>query len=317
MGMTMSAGQIIKAARDVAGAYLVELGTKCEKVVVVTADVANSSRIIGFREKFADRTFNTGIAEQNAVSMAAGLAHEGFIPFVFSFSPFLSMRACEQIRSDVCYGNLPVRFIGSNGGYSAGVMGATHCGLEDVGITACMANMCVVEVGDPFQVVKVLEASMNWPGPIYIRLGREAKQALYPEGTPYEIGKAIIANEGDDGAIIAAGVTVYHALNAAKKIKEECGADIRVVDMHTIKPLDKAAVLAAAKTGRIVIAHDHNIIGGLGSHVSMVLAEAGICCKVKILGAPNQFVPIATADYLYRLNEYDAEGIEKNMRSLL
>jgi transketolase len=285
--------------------------------VVVTADVATSSRILGFIEKFPERSFNVGVAEQNLMSFSAGLAHEGFIPFAFSFAPFATMRGCEQIRTDICYPNLPVRILGNGAGYSNGLFGATHCALEDCAITASFGNMTVIEPGDPFQMVKILEATMKWDGPIYIRMGREATTSLYADDVEYQIGKALTPRKGNDGAIIAAGIVVHHALEAAKRVKEESGANIRVVDMHTIKPLDKQAVLDAAKTGRIICAQDHNIYGGLGYAVGVTLAEAGVPCKFKVLGCPDTFVPLATPEFLYHKNEYDADGLCKNMKAML
>jgi len=305
------------ALRDAVGNHMPTMGERYPKMVVLTADVATSSRIQGFTQKFPERYYNLGVAEQNLMSFAAGMAIEGFIPFAFSFAPFATMRACEQVRSDICYPNLPVRIIGNGAGYSNGPSGATHCALEDVAITTSFGNMTVIEPGDPFQVVKVLEATMSWDGPIYIRMGREATGALYPEETKYEIGRALVPKAGDDGAFIAAGIVVHHALEAAGRIKEETGKDIRVVDMHTIKPLDTGAVLDAAKTGRIVCAQDHNIIGGLGYAVAAVLAEAGATCKYKILGCPDRYVPLASPECLYRENEYDAEGLYQHMSKML
>ncbi len=227
------------------------------------------------------------------------------------------MRACEQVRTDVCYNSLPVRFLGNNAGYSAGTMGATHCALEDVGIMTSIGNMAVVEPGDPLQIAKIIEASLTWEAPIYIRMGRESQTAIYEKDYKYEIGKAITVKEGADGAFICSGSIVHFALDAAKKLKDDIGADVRVIDMHTIKPLDKDAVITAAKTGRIVCAQDGNIIGGLGHHVAAALMEAGASCKYKMFGCPDHFVPVATTEYLYRKNEYDTQGLYDHMKKLL
>lgn len=314
--VTLDAKQIF-CLRDAVGDHMPVMGERYPKMVVVTADVATSSRITGFVERFPQRSFNVGVAEQNLMSFSAGLAQEGFIPFAFTFAPFATLRACEQIRTDICYPNLTVRIVGNGAGYSNGLFGATHCALEDCAIAASFGNMTVIEPGDPFQVVKILEATMKRDGPVYIRLGREATTSLYPDEVDYQIGKALTPREGNDGAIIASGVVVHHALAAAQRIKEETGANIRVVDMHTIKPLDKKAVLDAAKTQRVICAQDHNICGGLGSAVAVVLAEAGVSCKYKILGCPDTFVPLATPEFLYRRNEYDADGLCKHMRTML
>ena len=232
-------------------------------------------------------------------------------------APFISMRACEQVRTDVAYGKLNVRLIGNYAGYSSGVSGATHCALEDCAIMGSIAGMTILEPGDPFQVCKMLEATLDYDGPVYIRSGIEAIKPIYPENYEYQIGKALIPNQGDDGAFICSGIVVQFALEAAKIIKEQTGKDIRVVDMHTIKPLDVDAVLSAAKTGRVIAAQDHNIVGGLGYYVGQVIAENGLSIKFKTLGAPDNFVPIATTPYLFRINEYDIDGLVKNMIKML
>jgi transketolase len=316
MGATQSFGDMI-AVRDVAGKYISKLGEKSDKVVVVNADLAGTSRNRGFCEEFPDRSFNVGIAEQDMVSFAAGLAHEGYMPYAFTMAPFISMRACEQCRTDVAYGNLNVRLIGNYAGYSSGVSGATHCALEDCAIMGSMAGMTVLEPGDPYQICKMLEATLTWEGPVYIRSGIEAIKPIYPENYTYQIGKAMTPREGDDGAFICSGVVVQFALEAAERLHQELGANIRVVDMHTIKPIDEEAVVSAARTGRVIAAQDHNIIGGLGYYVGAVIAQAGIATQYRILGCPDHFVPIATAPYLFHLNEYDAEGLYNNMKKML
>lgn len=315
-GMTLNIDGIF-SLRDAVGACLESLGEKYPNMITVSADVDVSSRIAQFKKRWPERCFNVGIAEQNLMSWAAGMAHEGFIPFAFSFAPFASMRACEQVRTDICYANLPVRIVCNYAGYSGGESGITHCAVEDVAIMTSFPNMTVIEPGDPFQIAKVLEAAMELPGPVYIRMGREATASLYAENQEYKIGKALIPKGGNDGAFICSGITVHHAMEAAKIVKEKTGAEIRVVDMHTIKPLDKEAVFEAAKTGRIVCAQDHNIIGGLGFHVANTLAEAGIGCRFKILGCPDEFFPLATADFLYHMCEIDAEGMAENMIKML
>lgn len=316
MGVTLSFGDEV-AVRDVAGKYIAKLGEKNDKVVVVNADLMGTSRNRGFFEEFPERTFNVGIAEQNLISFSAGLAHEGFMPYAFTMAPFISMRAAEQCRTDVAYGGLNVRMIGNYAGYSSGVSGATHCALEDCAIMGSMAGMTVLEPGDPYQICKMLEATLTYDGPVYIRSGIEALKPIYPEEYDYQIGKAIIVREGNDGAFIASGIVVQFALEAAEIIKAQTGKEIRVVDMHTIKPIDEEAVIQAAKTGRVIAAQDHNIIGGLGYYVSAVLAQAGMGVQFKILGCPDHFVPIATAPYLFHKNEYDTEGLVRNMLAML
>ena len=316
MGITQSFGDMV-AVRDVAGKYISKLGEKNDKVVVVNADLSGTSRNKGFVEEFPDRSFNVGIAEQNLVSFSAGLAHEGFMPYAFTMAPFISIRACEQCRTDVAYGHLNVRLIGNYAGYSSGVSGATHCALEDCAIMGSMAGMTVLEPGDPYQICKMLEATLTWDGPVYIRSGIEAIKPIYPEEYDYQIGKAIIAREGSDGAFICSGIVVQFALEAAERLEKETGAKIRVIDMHTIKPIDERAVTEAAKTGRVIAAQDHNIVGGLGYYAAAVIAKSGLATQFKILGCPDHFVPIATAPYLFKVNEYDTDGLVKNMKEML
>lgn len=312
LNMTM-----LTSMRDMVGKSLAELGKKYPEMIVMTADVDTSSRIQGFQDLFPDRCYNVGIAEQNLMSMAAGLAIEGYKPLAFAFASFASMRCYEQIRTDICYGGLPVVIIGNNAGYSNGISGCTHCALEDVAMMTSCGNMTVIEPGDPYQIVKVLEAAMEWNGPIYIRMGREATSSLYPEDVRYEIGKALIPRQGDDGAYIASGIMVHFAVEAAERIKQETGKEIRVVDMHTIKPLDREAVLDAARTGRVVAAQDHNVIGGLGYMVAAVLAEESCGCRFTIRGCPDGFVPLATPEFLYAKNGMDVDGLYRAMKELL
>ena len=272
MNMTLNM-TIMTSARDAVGKCLATLGGEYDNMLVLTADVDTSSRIQAFKEKYPDRCYNVGIAEQNLMSVSAGLAHEGFRPLAFAFAPFASMRCYEQVRTDICYSKLPVVIIGNGAGYSNGASGCTHCALEDSALMVACNNMTVLEPGDPFQIAKLLEAAMELNAPVYIRLGREATSSLYPEDTKYEIGKALIPREGDDGAFICTGIMVHFAMEAAKRIHDELGKEIRVVDMFTIKPLDKQAVIDAAKTGRVVAAQDHNLLGGLGQLVGIHLAQ--------------------------------------------
>ena len=295
--------------RDIIGTYLAELGEQDNSVVMVTADLAGTCRIRGFADRFPDRSFNVGIAEQNMVSFAAGLAHEGFKPYAFSMAPFICMRACEQCRTDVAYGNLNVRLMGTYAGYSGGISGATHWALEDVAIMSTIAGMTVLEPSDPIQAKRMMDATLDHQGPIYMRSTVGLVSSIYDESYQYEIDKASIPVNGDDGAYICSGVVVQYAIEAAQRINREYGRSIRVVDMHTIKPLDVASVLSAAKTGRVVVAQDHNIVGGLGYAVSAAILENGANAKLKILGAPDQFIPMAHAQYLYHKYGYDTEGL--------
>ncbi len=303
--------------RDIIGNYMYDLGVKNDKVMLVNADLMGTCRNRKFAEEFPDRAFNVGIAEQNMVSFAAGLAHEGYIPYAFSMAPFLTMRACEQCRTDVAYANLNVRMMGTYAGLSGGISGATHWSIEDVAIMAAMPNVTVVEVSEPNQAVQIMDQSLDFKGPMYIRSSVEPVFKLYDDDYKHKIGKASIVKEGSDGAIICSGVVVKYALEAANALKADYGKDIRVVDMHTIKPVDREAVVSAAQTGNLIVAQDHNIYGGLGSIVATVLAEEGCVTKFKNIGISDVFVAMAHAPYLYGKFGYDAKGLYNSMKDML
>ncbi len=303
--------------RNVIGEYMVALGDKNERVVVVNADLSGTCRNRGFSEKYPDRTFNTGIAEQNLVSFSAGLSYEGFIPYVFSMAPFLTMRACEQVRTDVAYGNRNVRLIGVYAGVSGGISGATHWAIEDVGIVSSMPNMVILEVSDAIQAKKMLDMTLEHDGPVYIRCGVEPTLDIYDEDIAISIGGSRVVKEGDEGAILCSGVTVQFAKEAAETIFKETGARVRVVDMYSVKPLDKDAVIEAARTGHVVVVQDHNIYGGLGSLVAMELCRNGLAPKFEIIGIPDRFVAMAHAPFLYSKFGMDCSGITRTTNEML
>lgn len=313
----MTAAEDMVFLRNIIGGYMTELGDKSEKVVVINADLMGTCRNGDFVRKYPERSFNVGIAEQNLVSFAAGLAHEGFMPYAFSMSPFLTMRACEQCRTDIAYGHLNVRLVGTYAGSSGGISGATHWALEDCAIMTGIPGMTVLEPSDGIQARKMLDATLAFDGPIYIRSSVEPTCEIYPENTPYMIGKAAVPVPGDDGAFICSGITVKYAIRAAARIRERIGRKIRVIDMHTIKPIDRQAVISAATTGCIVVAQDHNVVGGLGYAVATVLSEEGLAVPFVNLGFPDRFVSMAHAPYLYHQFGYDDIGLEKAMMALL
>lgn len=302
--------------RNVIGEYMIELGDRDAKVTVVNADLAGTCRNRSFGEKYPERSFNVGIAEQNMVSFSAGLAHEGFIPYAFSMAPFLTMRACEQCRTDVAYANLNVRLVGVYAGVSGGISGATHWAIEDCGIMTSMPGMTVVEVSDAAMTKSLLDYSLKYAGPMYIRCTVEPTSNVYDEGVAVEAGGSHTLVDGDDGAILCSGIVVQYAIEAADILKKEHGLNIRVVDMYSIKPIDRDAVIAAAKTGSVIVAQDHNIIGGLGSMVSMIIAEEGIATSFKVIGINDSFEPMAHPAYLYKKFGLDADGLVKAVNEL-
>ena len=304
------------ALRDVLGNYVTELGKINDKVVVVNADLSGTCRTKRFVETFPNRAFNVGIAEQNMVSFAAGLAHEGFIPYTFTMAPFTSMRACEQCRTDVAYANLPVRFITTYAGVSGGISGATHWSIEDCSIMQGIPNMIVLEPCDEIQAIKMLEASLGVKAPIYLRSSVVEVENIYEDSYDFEIGKASVVRFGNDVTVICSGVVVQYAIKAAELIEAREGISVQVVDMHTIKPIDKESVIGAAKRGPVIVAQDHNVIGGLGFSVASVIAEAGLSTRFKILGIPDSFAAMAHPEYLYSMFGYDTDGIIKAIYDL-
>ena len=301
--------------RDIIGNYMTTIG-QYKRVLMVNADLAGTCRNRNFIEQYPERSFNVGIAEQNMISFSAGLAREGFMPFAFSMAPFISMRACEQCRTDVAYGNLNVRLIAPYAGCSGGISGATHWAIEDCAIMCAMPNMTVLEPCDPTQAQRMLDKMLTHEGPLYLRCSVEPTVSIYDEKYEFVLGHADTARMGNDGAFICAGITVKYAVEAADIIKAQTGKSVRVVDMHTIKPLDRMAVIDAASTGRVVVAQDHSVIGGLGQQVAMVLAEEGLSVRFANLGIEDKFVAMAHPPYLYKKFGYDTDGLVQTMTQL-
>lgn len=304
--------------RDVIGEYVCELAEKDSRIVAVSADMNSTCRLKRFAELFPDRLFSVGIAEQNMLSFAAGLAHEGYVPFTFTMAPFMSMRACEQVRTDIAYANLHVIMHAPYAGVSGGISGATHWGLEDVAIMSAIANMKVLEPADAYSTKILLNQAVQAEGPVYLRTSVERVEDIYSNDCDIKLGCSSTVYDGDDLTVICSGVCVQYALSAAKSIRSSLGASVRIVDMHTIKPLDRKAVIdAAMSTGKIIVVQDHSVIGGLGQSVATVIAEAGLPVSFKIIGLPDMFFPMAHAPFLYGKFGLDTEGIENSIREML
>ena len=263
----------LKPTRDGFGEGLLELGKTHPNVVALSGDLEDSARAIWFKKEFPDRFFSVGIAEQDMIGTAAGLAIAGKIPFACSFSQFVTGKGLEQMRLAVCYQKLNVKIAGSHGGLSVGADGATAEALEEFTVLRSLPNMTVVAPCDALEAKKAAIASADYPGPVYLRLGRAPAPTITKESEPFRIGEAALMRRGDDVTIAACGVMVGHALQAAEQLaREEIQA--RVLNVHTIKPLDEAALTAAAKeTGAIVTAEEHTVLGGLGGAVAEVLAQ--------------------------------------------
>ena len=266
--------------RDGYGYGLIELGARNPEVVVLDADLAKSTRSDWFQAKYPDRFFDIGISEQDMIGTAAGLALGGKIPFATTYGVFVAGRAWDQIRTTVCYSNLNVKIAGAHGGISAGGDGATHQALEDIALMRVLPNMQVIVPCDAIEAQKATIAAGTIQGPCFLRFAREATPVFTSEEDFFEIGKANVLKPGTDATIIAAGPLVYEALLAHDQLAAE-GISLRVINMHTIKPLDEAAVLAAAsETGAIVTVDEAQLIGGLGGAVPEELAaKYGLTAK--------------------------------------
>ncbi|MGE5607515.1 MAG: transketolase family protein [Bacteroidota bacterium] len=261
------------ATRQAYGEALIELGKRDPRMVALDADVAKSISSKKFHQVYPERAFNIGIAEQNMFGIAAGLATTGRVVYASDYAVFATMRACEQIRTFIAYPKLNVKIGASHGGLHTGMDGVTHQAIEDIGIMRSIPGITIINPADAVTTFKATLNAAEYPGPVYIRLTRNPVPVIYQEDQEYTIGKAISLRKGTEVGIVASGVMVYQALLAAKALEGE-GISAAVLDMHTIRPLDREALLELAKsTGCLVVAEDHNINGGLGSAVCEFLAE--------------------------------------------
>ncbi len=304
---------------EIYGEVLCELGEQHPNIVGLSADLAKSTKIGRFGEKFPDRFFNVGIAEQNLFGVAAGLAKAGLLPFVSTMAVFSSMRACEQVRTDICYQNLDCKIIATHGGASFGQAGTTHHCTEDIAIMRSFANMTVIVPADGIETANAVRAAVDWPGPVYIRIGRGFEPRFYEkEDYGFTVGRSIEVHSGTDIALICCGVTVLQAVEAARFLAEREDLSVRVLNMHTIKPIDEEAILkAVTDTRRIVTFEDHNIQGGLGSAVADVIAQSGKGCAFRKVGIPDCFCEVGYPEDLYSHYRLDTDGIIDVVREVM
>ena len=304
------------ATRDGFGDEIVEMGKENANILVVDADIGKSCKTGAFRKELPAQYLNVGIAEQNCAGVAAGLATCGKIPFVVTYAAFGSMRMCEMIRQEAAYPNLNVKLACSHGGVTPANDGASHQAIEDMGIYRSIPNMTVIMPADYYAARKLVRAAADWDGPVYLRFTRDKVPVLYDENTEFEIGKGKLLRRGNDVAIIANGDTVRLAVEAAEVLAAE-GIEARVVDMHTIKPLDKACVESCVnEIGKIVTVEDHNILNGLGSAVCEIAAELGKG-KVKRIGIQDQFGQSAPYERLLAINGVTVENIVEQAKALI
>ncbi|MDU1413185.1 MAG: transketolase C-terminal domain-containing protein [Clostridium sp.] len=290
-------------SRGTFGKSIFDLAKDNDDFMVLSADLGKSSGLKKFMEEYEDRFINVGIAEQNMISIAAGIAREGIPVFASSFAPFVTMRSCEQMRIDAGYMNLNVKAVGLGSGVAMAYLGNSHYGLEDVAIMRSIPNMTIVSPADGASIAKTVEKAINWDGPMYIRLtGTVNTPIIYPEDFDFEIGKGIVLEEGSDITFIASGSMVFECLEASKILKNN-NVSVGVIDMHTVKPLDiKLLDNVTSKSKYIVTVEEHFETGGLGSAVSQYLTKEKKNNILINIGLPDKF--IKGASYSYILNKY-------------
>lgn len=302
--------------RDGYGKALLKLIGNGKPVVALDADVAKSTRTVWVRDQSPEHFLDMGIAEQDMVGTASGLALGGIIPFASTYGVFLAGRAWDQIRTTVCYNNLNVKLAGAHAGISVGPDGATHQALEDVALMRVLPNMTVVVPCDAVETEKATLALAEREGPCYIRFGREAVPVITDEDSPFEIGKANVLRDGKDAVLFANGAMVYEGLEAAKQLAGE-GIDLMVVNLHTVKPLDQEAVVAAAqKTGRVITAEEHQAAGGMGSAVAECLAQH-YPVPMRILGMQDGFGESGAPDELMKRYGFSSDAIYQAVKDFV
>ena len=304
------------ATRDSYGNALIELGKTADNVVVLDADLAGATKTGMFKKAYPDRFFDCGIAECNMVGVAAGLSTMGLVPFVSTFAMFAAGRAFEQVRNTIGYPHLNVKICATHGGISVGADGASHQCCEDFGLMRTIPGMTVMCPSDDVEARKMIKAAYEMEGPVYIRFGRSGIPVYHEEDFSFEIGKGEVLQDGSDVAIIATGILVPEAVEAGKKLAAE-GISARVINMATIKPLDRELVLKAAKEcGRIVTVEEHNVIGGLGEAVCSLLAEENPI-PVKRVGVNDKFGHSGVAEELLEQFGLCSNKIVEKVKSVM
>lgn len=305
--------------REIYGQVLCDLAAQIPEIVGLSADLAMSTKIGALGERFPERFFNVGIAEQNLFGVAAGMAKAGLLPFVSTFSVFATLRAGEFLRTDICYQKLNCKIIATHSGTSFGPAGTTHHATEDLSVARALANLVVIVPADGRETANAVKVSVDIDGPVYIRIGRGFEPSVYDtENYGFQVGKAVELHAGTDVTVIVCGPSVYHAKQAAEILEREDGLSVRVLNMHTIKPIDREAILAAVHdTRRIVTFEDHNVIGGLGTAVADVIAESGKGCAFQKVGIPDEFSMIGYPEDIQHHYKIDTDGILDKVREIM
>ena len=306
-----------KANLEVFSETLLSLARQNKNVLAVTSDSRGSGKLVPFAAGLPDQIVEVGIAEQNLVGISAGLASTGKIVYAVSPACFLTARALEQIKNDVCYSDQPVKLVGISAGVSYGALGSTHHSTHDLAVLRAINNITIIVPADNFETEEAIKAAATMPHPVYIRFGKRPMYHLHGPDTEFQVGKSIVIREGTDITFIATGETVYHALMASKVIEQK-GRTCRVISMHTVKPLDVEVVLRVARDSRALITvEEHSISGGLGEACAAVLAQAGLNLPFRIVGLPDEYT--ITGSQLEIFNHYgiSTQGLSDTAGALL
>ncbi len=305
-----------KAMREGYGETLVKLGKENKNIVVLDADLSGSTKTIMFAKEFPERFFNMGIAEQDMIATAAGLATVGKIPFASSFAMFASGRAWEMVRQAVCLGNKNVKICATHGGITVGEDGATHQALEDIAVMRVLPHMSVIVPADYYEAQKAVEFAAQYKGPVYIRMTRSSTPVIFGKDYVFEYGKVKVLREGNDITVFSCGVMVAESLKATK-ILEEKGISVKVVNVSTIKPIDVEGIIKAVKDTKLAITvEEHNVIGGLGGAISEVLSEH-FPVKIKRIGMEDKFGRSGKAGDLLKYFGLDSESIAEKVEEFV
>ncbi|MGP7819706.1 transketolase family protein [Niallia sp. 01092] len=302
--------------RQVLSDTLNKIMEKDNRIAVLDADLAKANGTLSLREKYPDRAFDIGISEQNMASVAAGMAAYGMIPFIGTFTPFASRRICDQIAVSICYAKRNVKIIGTDPGIAAELNGGTHMSFEDIGVLRSIPNIVIYEAVDALQLKKALPKIIHYDGPVYIRMFRKAAPNVFDENYEFDLFKADVIKEGTDVSIFATGIMVKEAIKAEKILRQE-NINAEVINIHTIKPIDREAVIKSAKkTGAVVTCENHNIIGGLKSAVAEVLVEDHPV-PIKAVGINDHFGEVGFIPYLQEKYGMQKEHIVKAAKEVL
>jgi transketolase len=302
--------------RDIYVQLLIEEAHKNKDLVIVEADLMKALGTTKFAEVHPDRTINVGVAEANMIGVAAGLSNMGKLPFTHTFTPFASRRVFDQVMLSVAYSQLNVKMVGSDPGILAQLNGGTHMSFEDCGIMRNIPTMTIVEPVDGVQLAKLFPQFVTHKGPLYIRLARKENDDVFGDDATFELGKASTLKEGTDAVVFATGILVKEALKAHQSLLEQ-GISVAIVNIHTLKPIDKEAIVHyASQTNAVVTAENHNIHNGLGSAVAEVLGEH-YPCHMERIGVKDVFGEVGKTPYLIERYELTAKDIEAAVKRVI